>query len=89
MQPLLSKADMRHADQTTIEGDGVPSLLLMARAGRAVADAVMANMPQGRVLILAGSGNNGGDGLVAAVELLNHGYDVRLCLLQAERAYAA
>ncbi len=83
MQPLLSKADMRHADQTTIEGDGVPSLLLMARAGRAVADAVMANMPQGRVLILAGSGNNGGDGLVAAVELLNHGYDVRLCLLQA------
>jgi len=83
MQHLLSKADMRQADQTTIERDGVPPMLLMARAGRAVADAVVAKMPKGRVLILVGGGNNGGDGLVAAVELLSRGYAVRVCLLQA------
>ena len=48
---------------------GLPGAAMMETAGRAVADAVRARWPAGRIVILAGGGNNGGDGLVAARHL--------------------
>src|SRR5436853_1321690 len=82
MIELLTPEEMAECDRLTIAG-GVPGLALMQKAGRAVADTV-ARYPLGaRVLIVAGPGNNGGDGLVAARVLAQRGYQVRVLLLGA------
>ena len=63
-------------DRNAREQDGIPERVLMENAGRALASAVQAFYPRGRVLALAGSGHNGGDALVAARTLHNWGRDV-------------
>jgi ADP-dependent NAD(P)H-hydrate dehydratase / NAD(P)H-hydrate epimerase len=81
MIELLSSAEMAQADQLAI-ADGVAGVDLMERAGRAVADAVAMRHPIGSlVVILAGPGNNGGDGFVAARLLVQRGFRVRLMLV--------
>jgi len=79
MIELLTTAEMASADRLTIEG-GPPGIRLMEQAGRAVADAVTRHSP-GSVCIVAGPGNNGGDGFVCARILADRGYPVRLMLL--------
>jgi len=81
MIELLSTAEMAQADRLTIAG-GVAGLALMERAGRAVADCVAARQPSGsRIVVVAGPGNNGGDGFVAARILSERGHRVRVLLL--------
>jgi NAD(P)H-hydrate epimerase len=64
---LVGAAEMRAIDRAAIEELGIPALTLMARAGEAVADATASLLGQGgRVRVLCGAGNNGGDGYVAA-----------------------
>lgn len=72
---------MRRIDSLASEQYLIPSLLLMENAGRAVADFICQNFPQGSVTIFIGTGNNGGDGLVAARYLHNRGFDIRVILL--------
>jgi ADP-dependent NAD(P)H-hydrate dehydratase / NAD(P)H-hydrate epimerase len=80
MIELLTNAEMAEADRLAVS-HGVPSIELMERAGRAVADAVAARHPIGsRVVIVAGLGNNGGDGFVAAKVLAQRGFRTRLLL---------
>jgi hydroxyethylthiazole kinase-like uncharacterized protein yjeF len=80
MVELLTPGEMSECDRLTIVG-GTPGIALMEKAGRAVADAV-ARYPLGtRVLVVAGPGNNGGDGLIAARVLAERGYPVRVLLL--------
>ena len=66
---ILTAAQMREADRFTIEDIGIPSLVLMENAGRQVVAAMEAAYEprlDGRVAVLCGRGNNGGDGFVAA-----------------------
>jgi ADP-dependent NAD(P)H-hydrate dehydratase / NAD(P)H-hydrate epimerase len=81
MIELLSNAEMASADRLAIAG-GMTGEELMERAGAAVADAVAARHPAGsKVVVLAGPGNNGGDGFVAARLLAEQGYRVTVLLV--------
>lgn len=75
---VLTAEQMRQADRHAIDRIGIPAVCLMENAGRALADEILAlsarleregRRLKRRWLILAGKGNNGGDGLVAARHL--------------------
>lgn len=70
---VLTNRQMRAADEYTIERLGVPSLKLMERAGRALADCAERLAPRGNILCVCGGGNNGGDGFVCARILKGRG----------------
>jgi hydroxyethylthiazole kinase-like uncharacterized protein yjeF len=79
MIELLTNTGMAQADRLTVTG-GTAGIDLMEKAGLAVAD-VAARRPLGsRIMIVAGPGNNGGDGFVAARLLADRGYSVRVML---------
>jgi hydroxyethylthiazole kinase-like uncharacterized protein yjeF len=83
MIEILTNAEMGDADRLTI-GGGIAGLTLMENAGAAVAQTVSARQGLGsRVLVLAGPGNNGGDGFVAARFLAERGYAVTVLLVGA------
>jgi NAD(P)H-hydrate epimerase len=65
----LTAQQMREVDKAS-EAHGMPAAVLMENAGEALARAALRLAgPQGRFLVLCGTGNNGGDGLVAARKL--------------------
>lgn len=83
MLELLTVREMADADRTAI-GTGIAGIRLMENAGSAVADAVWSrHLPGKRVAVVAGPGNNGGDGFVAARRLAERGFDVRVLLFGA------
>jgi ADP-dependent NAD(P)H-hydrate dehydratase / NAD(P)H-hydrate epimerase len=66
---VVTAQEMRELDRLTIDKWHVPSLTLMENAGKAVADAILERFPRAAkkgVLVVAGKGNNGGDGFVVA-----------------------
>ena len=66
---VVTSAQMRELDRLTIQKFGIPSLTLMERAGEAIAAAIVkrfARAAEKGVLVVAGKGNNGGDGFVVA-----------------------
>jgi NAD(P)H-hydrate epimerase len=79
-EPLYDAAQMRAIDAWAIGDRGVPSLDLMERAGTAVVEHAVRMAPDGLVVIVAGKGNNGGDGLVAARLLRERGRDAAVFL---------
>jgi hydroxyethylthiazole kinase-like uncharacterized protein yjeF len=81
---LLDPAEMGRAD-TLSPALGVPGPTLMANAGRAVARAIQARFRPCRTLVLAGPGNNGGDGYVVARLLAQHGWPVAVAALAPPR----
>ncbi|MDR9392022.1 MAG: NAD(P)H-hydrate dehydratase [Trueperaceae bacterium] len=81
---LVPAAAVRAADAAAPRL-GVDAATLMANAGRAVADAVLATDPR-RVVVACGPGNNGGDGYVAARHLADAGLDVRVLALDPDRS---
>src|SRR5262245_63082671 len=80
MNELLTTAEMAEADRLAIVG-GISGFKLMQNAGRAVADAACRALDCHRVVVVAGPGNNGGDGFVAARYLADRGYIVRVCVV--------
>ncbi len=78
----VTAAQMREIDRATIEDFKTPGLELMENAGCALAGAAAELLPaSGQALVIAGKGNNGGDGFVAARHLLERGFDVEVALL--------
>lgn len=89
--PALTAAQMASVDRIMVEELGLDVLQLMELAGRAVAafarERFLGGDPRSRrILVLAGGGNNGGDGLVAARLLLGWGADVRVALSHPREA---
>ncbi len=81
---ILTAAQMREIDRQAIEELGLPGLVLMENAGREVANLVLNELEIDRdwpILVIAGKGNNGGDGLVAARHLVNQGATCEVLLL--------
>jgi len=86
--PLLLPAEMRAAEAAAIAA-GTPALQLMERASAAAAAAVMAVLPKRRALVLAGPGNNGGDGYGVALRLRDMGVEVQVAALSPPRGEPA
>lgn len=85
---IAGQAEMQLLDQYTIEKLRLPGAVLMENAGAAVAMEIMKDFPDKgtKILVLAGSGNNGGDGFVIARRLYDAGYDVKLmCCVGEEK----
>jgi NAD(P)H-hydrate epimerase len=84
---VLTAAQMQAVDRCTIDEIGIPGVVLMENAGRGVAEEIMRRFALAgphSALVLAGKGNNGGDGYVVARHLLNGGWNVQTLVL-AER----
>ncbi len=76
---VLEVAQMTEADRRAVAA-GTPVAALMARAGEAVAHEIERRWTPRPVVVLVGPGNNGGDGLVAALELAARGWPVRVAM---------
>lgn len=77
---VLTTAEMERADRLAIAA-GTPGFALMLSAGQAIAQAAIDLVEEGPIVVVAGRGNNGGDGFVAAAELAARGREVSVILL--------
>ncbi len=75
MIPLLTREQVRAVDADAVERLGVPSIVLMENAGRGATEVLLARFGAhtGRVVIVGGPGQNGGDGWVVARHLHGRG----------------
>lgn len=85
MKYILTGKQMREADEFTIKNIGIPSMVLMERAALGVVDAIEDNCKEfHNVLVVCGSGNNGGDGYAIARLLHIKGYNVSIFFVGKE-----
>jgi len=85
---LSTKQISREIDRRTIEEFGVPGVVLMENAGRAVASVILAEYPLAeKMAVICGAGNNAGDGFVIARHLISSGKDVSVHIVQKKQSY--
>lgn len=78
--PQIRVAQMRRVDELMVDAFGVGLAQMMENAGRSLAELAEVRFAPRSVTVLAGAGNNGGGGLVAARHLANHGVRVRVAM---------
>jgi len=84
MKYLVTAEEMGRCDRNTIEKINIPGPVLMERAALAVCREITGLENVRTVLIIAGTGNNGGDGLALARLLCEEGMDVSVCIIGDE-----
>ena len=89
MNRVLSREQIRNFDRYAIDTCHVPSLVLMENAGRGAANVIEQSLPPGgRLVVVCGVGNNGGDGFVVARHLIRACADVSVWLVGDESKLA-
>jgi hydroxyethylthiazole kinase-like uncharacterized protein yjeF len=86
VRKILYSQWMQELDAETINGIGIPSIVLMENASKGAADYFASRFPlpvYKNVVVIAGKGNNGGDGFAAGRILYQKGYHVEFILLAA------
>ncbi len=78
---IATAIEMKEIDRAAIEENGISANILMERAGLAVSLKVKDLYYGKKIVVLCGSGNNGGDGLAAARNLHNWGFKVNVLIL--------
>ncbi len=82
---VLTRSQVRSLDQIAVERFLIPSIVLMENAGKGATDCLFERIPgmadSPTVAVLAGRGNNGGDGFVVARHLALRGIPVEILLL--------
>jgi hydroxyethylthiazole kinase-like uncharacterized protein yjeF len=89
MMKVATAEQMQELDRKAIEGYKIPGIVLMENAGRGAAEVISSAFPDiqnKKIAIVAGKGNNGGDGFVIARHLLNRGVSVKVYLLTDPKA---
>ena len=82
---ILKSNEMKECDEKTIKDLGIPSLVLMENASRGIYEVLIKEFPNAKkVLIVAGKGNNGGDGIALGRLLHLKGYKVDVFLVFGE-----
>ncbi len=88
---VVTAAQMQALDRKTIEEIGIHGLILMENAGRGTAQVIMsqyhAELSGRSALIVAGPGNNGGDGFVIARHLVQAGFRAEVICLAVEEKF--
>ncbi len=85
---LVTSEEMRRIDRKAIEEIGIPSIVLMENAGLKIGEAIEKKygpLKEKSIYIFAGSGNNGGDGMVAARHLFNQKVKAKIFLLNEKK----
>ena len=88
---VVTSEQMQALDRQTIEDLGIHGLILMENAGRGTAEIIMARyaaeLSDKGAVVVAGPGNNGGDGFVIARHLMQAGFRVNIILLAPEEKF--
>lgn len=94
MEYIVDAKEMQRADGNTIQYFGVPQLVLMERAALAARDAILQKWSEisrenVRILVAAGNGNNGGDGVALARLMFLMGQNVTVLVSGQEEKYSS
>lgn len=87
---FVSVKQMRKIDAVTSSKYGISSLILMENAGKALADEagkILTKIKNKNTAVVCGSGNNAGDGFVAARYLINKGFNVKVVLVKKKQSF--
>lgn len=85
MNKSVSAAQIQRLDEVAIKEYGIPSVVLMENAGRCVADEIVSHYADQSVVVMCGSGNNGGDGFVIARHLIEAGIPTTTFLVGSDQ----